>query len=191
VPSFEHQMLAELLRVCGELAPELLRSYAGMDLPHACVTPGSIDLSQVTSTEHRADAVQILRRADGSAAGGVIIEVQLGKDPDKRLSWPAYVTDLRAEYACPVVLLVISDDPGVVRWARAPIETGHPRFVFEPIVLGFADLPRILDAERARMPPELAVLSTVAHPDLDTAKVAMEAVGELPEEKRRLYWSSS
>src|SRR5512140_1359849 len=57
VPSRRHQVLVELFRNCGELAPELLRTCAGIKLDHDHVEPGSIDLSQVASTEYRADSV--------------------------------------------------------------------------------------------------------------------------------------
>jgi len=47
------------------LAAELLRSCAGIDIDHTRADHGSIDLSQVVSTEDRADNVAILRGPDG------------------------------------------------------------------------------------------------------------------------------
>lgn len=48
---------------------------------------------------------------------------------DKRLTWPVYVTTLRAKLDCSAVLLVVAPDPEVAAWARQPIELGHPGFL--------------------------------------------------------------
>jgi hypothetical protein len=187
VPSRRHQILVELFRNCGELAPELLRTCAGITLDHDHVEPGSIDLSQVVSTEYRADAVVELRARDGAVVAAVIVEVQLRSDAAKPYSWPVYVTALRAEHRCPVVLLVVTTKRSVARWARRPIEIGHPGFCLLPVVLSFQDLPRIIDLPSARRLPELAVLSAMAHPALEVASTAVEAISVLPEDQNRLY----
>jgi hypothetical protein len=187
VPSFLHEFLVDLFRRCGELAPELLRCCAGIGLAHEQAEEGSIDLSQVTSPGFRADSVVKLYGAQHVLSCAVIVEVQLGIDPVKRRSWPAYVAGLRAELGCPVVLLVISNDRTVVRWARRSIELGHPGFRLVPIVLGFEDLPRVVDPVTARKLPQLAVLSSMAHRELEVAETALEAIADLPEDLNRLY----
>jgi hypothetical protein len=53
------------------LAAEL-RCCAGIDIDHARADHGSIDLSQVVSTEYRADNVAILGGPDGRPVTGVI-----------------------------------------------------------------------------------------------------------------------
>ena len=74
-----------------------------------------------------------------------------------------------------------------MRWARRRIELGHPDFSLAPIVLGFEDLPRVVDPVTARELPELAVLSSMAHRDLEVAEAALDAIAALPEDLNRLY----
>lgn len=186
VPSFRHEILVDLFRKRGELAWELLRG-ARIAFDHDRVAPGSIDLSQVVSTAYRADAVTELHDRDGKVIAVAIVEVQLAVDLDKRYSWPLYVTAARANLRCPAVLLVIAPEPAVAAWARASIALGHPGFCLAPLVVSFADLPRVTDAAVAGRLPELAVLSAMAHPELDVAITAVDAVLPLPEDLRKLY----
>jgi hypothetical protein len=187
VPSVLHQVLVDMFRNCGELAPELLRICAGIELEHNRVEPRSIDLSQVASTEYRADSVVELRGHGDAIVAAVIVEVQLSVDPDKLHSWPLYITALRRQFKCLVFLLVITTEPSVAHWARQPIALGHPGFRLEPLVVDFADLPRIVDPGAAERLPELAVLSAMAHPELDVATAAVGALTMLPEDQKRLY----
>lgn len=188
MPSFDHEILVDLFREDGRLAPELLRRCAGIDFEHTRVEHRSIDLSQVVPTEYRADDVLILLRRDGGATSAVIVEVQLQEDNDKLLAWPVYVAALRARLRCPAVLLVLTREPAIRRWASRPIELGHPGFQLTPLVIGFAEVPRITDLETASQHPQLAVLSVMAHPELAIAEVAIEAISRLPERLVRLYF---
>jgi hypothetical protein len=190
-PSFNHEVLVELFRNRPELACELLAMCAGIDARADRVELGSIDLSQVVSVEYRADAVIVLRDREGSIVSAVIVEVQLQPDNAKHFSWPAYVTALRSRLDGPVALLVVTDDASVARWARQPIETGHPGFVLTPIVIDLHDVPRVTDPERARETPELAVLSAIAHPELATARAALIGISMLREERNTYTWISS
>src|SRR4051794_22270878 len=149
MPSFAHEILVDLFRECGPLAAELLRQCAGIAVEHTRVKGESIDLSQVVSTEYRADNVAVLYDRDGRAVTGVIVEVQLQEDRDKLRTWPLYVAALRARLSCPAVLLVVAPEPGVARWARRPIELGHPDFRLTPLVIDFATVPRVRDREAA------------------------------------------
>jgi len=188
VPSTQHEILVELFRNRGELAAALIRMRDGIALDHARVERGSIDLSQVTSTEYRSDSVILLQDPGGQDLGAIVVEVQLGIDADKRYSWPVYVSVLRAQRRCPTKLLVITSDPVVARWASAPIELGHPGFCLAPIVVDFEQVPRIVDPAAALKLPELAVLSVMAHPEVEVALAAAHAIEGLPEEQKRLYW---
>jgi len=188
VPSTQHEILVELFRNRGELAAALVRMRDGIALDHARVERGSIDLSQVTSTEYRSDSVILLQDPGGQDLGAIVVEIQLGIDADKRYSWPVYVSVLRAQRRCPTKLLVITSDPVVARWASAPIELGHPGFCLAPIVVDFEQVPRIVDPAAALKLPELAVLSVMAHPELEVALAAAHAIEGLPEEQKRLYW---
>lgn len=188
MPSFPHELLVELFRQRPVLAVELLRDAAGIQLDSVTVERGSIDLSQVVPTEYRSDALAVLRDAAGVAVAVVVTEVQLGYDENKRRTWPVYVATARAGYRCPATLLVLAPDPAIARWAGQPIEMGHPGFVLQPVVIGYAQIPRVCDAESARAAPELAVLSVMAHRDLETAEAAEAGMAGLPEDKQQLYW---
>jgi hypothetical protein len=187
MPSFRHEILVDLFRGNGRLAAELLRTCAGIAVDHARVALESIDLSQVAPTGYYADAVAILRDDDDRPVTGVIIEVQLQADQDKLLSWPVYVTTLRAKLACAAVLLVVAPDRDVATWARQPIELGHPGFRLTPVVIELDDVPHVRDRAAASRLPELAMLSVMAHPELEIADAAVEAISQLPEDRRRLY----
>jgi hypothetical protein len=187
VLSFDHEMLVELFRKNGELATELLRACAGIKLDHARVELGSIDLSRVAPAGYYADAVAIVHGDDNKPVAGVIVEVQLQTDRNKRLTWPVYVTALRAELDCSAMLLVFTPDPAVAAWARQPIEVGHPGFRLAPIVIGLDQVPQVRDADAASRLPELAVLSAMAHPEIEIAENAIGALAQLPEDQARLY----
>jgi flagellar biosynthesis/type III secretory pathway protein FliH len=117
----------------------------------------------------------------------VIVEVQLRTDERKLLSWPVYVSTLRAKLACAAVLLVVAPDRDVATWARQPIELGHPGFRLTPVVIEFKDVPWVRDRAAASRLPELAMLSVMAHPELEIAEVAVGAISQLPEDRRQLY----
>jgi hypothetical protein len=125
---------------------------------------------------------------------GIVVEVQLSADEDKGFSWPFYVTGLRARIRCEVCLLVVTAEEVVVQWASRPIELGGgSRFV--PLVLGPSGVPEVTDEEQARLDPELAVLSAMAHgQDVDADKTlriavaAMAASVGLDAERSTLYF---
>jgi hypothetical protein len=185
--SFDHEILVSLFRESGQLAAELLEACAGIAVDHARVALESIDLSQVAPTAYYADAVTVLRDRANRPVTGVIVEVQLNIDRTKLLSWPVYVTTLRAKLACAAVLLVVAPEPEVAVWARQPIELGHPGFRLTPVVIEFDNVPWVRDRAAASRLPELAMLSVMAHPELEIAEVAVEAISQLPEDRRRLY----
>jgi hypothetical protein len=186
--SFLHELLVDLFRQRPELALELLRACVGMQLEGATAELGSIDLSQVVPAEYRTDAITVVRDAARRAIAAVLVEVQLWSDEDKRRTWPVYVAAARASYGCPATLVVLAPSPAVARWASQPIELGHPGFALRPIVIGYDRIPRICDAAAAVAAPELAVLSAMAHRDLETAEAAKTGLAGLPEDKQRLYW---
>jgi hypothetical protein len=120
--------------------------------------------------------------------GAVIVEVQRQIDRAKHRTWPVYVTNLAARLDCSVMLLVFTPDPALAAWARRPLETGHPGFRLTPIVMGFDDVPRIVELAAAHEAPELAVLSALAHRDLAVAIAATVAVARLAKDKAKLYF---
>ena len=191
MPSLIHEALLDLFRNRAELTRELLRILCPDQLPaldHSTAESASIDLSQVTSTEYRADQVTVFRRADRSASLAVVIEVQLHIDPRKRVTWPVYVTTAGANLECPVLLLVLAPDPAVARWASRPIPTGHPGFDLRPLVLSYSEIPRVVEPQHAVQLPELGVLSALAHPEHDVALAAFAGLRTLPDDQVKLYF---
>ena len=192
MPSHLHEVLLLLFRNRPALAPELLREALRLQLPdYTDVRIDSADLTDIQPAEYRADLVVLLLR--DTPVLGIVLEVQLSSDEDKRYVWPAYVANLRARIRCPVCLLVIAADEGVARWACKAVELGGGnRFI--PWVLGPSGVPEITDHERAIEDPELAVLSALAHghdPNTDKAvriaQLAQMASLPLDAERSTLY----
>jgi hypothetical protein len=177
MPSHLHEALLLLFHNRPALAPELLREALQVQLPdYTDVRIDSADLTDIQPAEYRADLVVLLLR--DTPVLGIVLEVQLSSDEDKRYVWPVYVANLRARIRCPVCLLVIAGDEAVARWAGKAVELGGGnRFV--PWVLGPSGVPEITDKERAIEDPELAVLSAMAHaqdPNTDkSARIALLA----------------
>lgn len=67
--------------------------------------------------------------------------------------------------------------------------TRSPGYVLRPIVIGFEQVPRITDHAQARAAPQLAVLSAIAHRDVETAEAARAALDMMSEEDRKRYWA--
>lgn len=163
VPSSLHETLIEMFRHRPSLAAELLAGALGLDVPdHLRARVDTGDLSDLSPTEYRADAVVVLSDASAPVMA-VVVEVQLRRDADKRWSWPVYLTTLRARMRCPTVVLVVCVDDATARWCAAPIELGHPGATIVPLVLGPGSVPVVTDAADAGRQPELAVLSAMAH----------------------------
>jgi len=163
MPSHLHEILIEMFRDRPLLAAELLRGplhVAVPDFDEARLSAG--DLTDVTPTEYRADAVVTLA-GEGITVLAVVIEVQLRVDGRKRRSWPAYVATLHARLGCPVALMVVCPVQVVADWCAAPISFGPPGSVLTPVALGPEQVPVITDLDTARRVPELAVLSALAH----------------------------
>ena len=98
MPSLTHDALLQLFRNRPGLAPELLRDVLRAPVPtFDHVRIGDTTLTDVVPTEYRADLVLLLEGATGAAPrAALVVEAQLGRDPDKRWSWPVYLTSLRA-----------------------------------------------------------------------------------------------
>jgi hypothetical protein len=191
VPSLRHESLLALFRNRPALATELLEQGLGLALPaHDDLRLESAALTEVAPVPYRADLVVQLWN-EGKLVLGVVVEAQLGPDPDKRFTWPLYVASLRARLGCPCWLLVLSPDASVARWCAEPINLGHPGHTLTPLVLGPEAVPVLVNAEQARAAPELAVLSAMAHgagPNgLEVALAALGAAVGLDEERSGFY----
>ncbi|WP_438008114.1 hypothetical protein WME89_04995 [Sorangium sp. So ce321] len=136
------------------------------------------------------------RRAEltPDAVQAIVIEVQRDVDPDKKFSWPTYVTAVRARKRCGtvVLVLVVAPDAGVAAWAAENIDLGLGLGNVEPLVLGPAVVPEITDPADAEEETELAVLSAVAHGNrpngLTVVQAALVALGRLDQEHALVYF---
>ncbi len=162
MPSLRHETIVELFRHRPELAVTALSGLLGIALPpHERVRLEPAEHVELEPTEYRADNVVVLTEPGGVDVAAVVVEVQLGRDRHKRLTWPVYLANLRARLDCPVLLLVVCVDAGVARWCAAPIPIGHPAFVLTPLVLGPDRIPVPSTPDDA--PAEVAVLAAMAH----------------------------
>jgi hypothetical protein len=83
-----HEMLVLLFRNHSRSAAELLREMEVQLPEYDQVREESSDLSNLRPAEYRADLVLFLMRGPHKVLG-VIVEVQLACDDDKRFAWPA------------------------------------------------------------------------------------------------------
>jgi hypothetical protein len=191
MPSQLHEVLVLLFKNRPELAPVLLREALHLELPaYTEVRLESAELTDVMPTEYRADLVVLL--VHDKPVLGIVVEVQLSIDKAKCLTWPVYVTGLRARIGCDCGLLVITPSRRVAAWAARPIVV-HAGFQLTPWVVGPAGVPIVTEPDKAKQMPELAVLSVMAHGkgDVQTAvKIALNAssaFSDLDEDSRTLY----
>ncbi len=191
MPSMAHEILVDLFKNRPSLAAEILVEVLGLSLPdYTEARIASADLTEIQPAEYRADVVVLLLDG-GTPVRVVIVEVQLAADPQKRLSWPAYVTVARAVHGCPAALLVVAPDPAVAGWCAEPIETGVPGFVLRPPVLRRTAVPVVTDLEEAARSPELGVLSAMSHGETGQgatiAAAVLPALRGLDDDRVRLY----
>jgi hypothetical protein len=210
MPSTEHDIVGRFFREHPAFAAQLLSGLLGLPLPHYDeARTESIDFTDVQPTPYFADAAVSLvvrralrvphqrrarrrRRRPDPAVRGIAVEVQRGRDPHKRRSWPVYVATFSALLGCPVTLLVIATREDVARWAAKPIKFGEPDGLLRPVVLGPGQIPAIVDPEAARQNPELAVLSARVHGNTPEAGAVfaalLAALKELDQENAQLYY---
>ncbi|WP_437932468.1 hypothetical protein WMF37_25475 [Sorangium sp. So ce291] len=193
MPTLEHNALVEMFREHPELAPHVLATLFHVEVPpHASVKVVESSLDQLIPVEFRADLVLELRDANGALVLAIVLEVQRDVDPDKKFSWPTYVTVVRARKRCGTVVLVVAPDAGVAAWAAENIDLGLGLGNVEPLVLGPAVVPEITDPAEAEKETELAVLSAVAHGNgpngLTVVRAALVALGRLDQEHALVYF---
>ncbi|TNC28767.1 hypothetical protein [Amycolatopsis alkalitolerans] len=163
MPSHTHEALTLLFRNQPSLAAELLSSSFDLPVPdYESARVESGDLTDLSPTEYRADAVVVLSSSE-AAELAVVVEVQLRRDRGKCWSWPVYLATLRARLRCPAVLLVVCVDEVTAAWCATPLELGHPGWVLAPLVLGPDRVPVVTDTDLAASCPELVVLSAASH----------------------------
>jgi hypothetical protein len=161
MPSSEHAILVDLFRARPSLAPTLL-GYLGFELRGA-LEPEIVDSTfPATVADRHADLVLVVPGPGGKPRLVIVVEAQLGKDPDKPRRWLQYHVALEERHRCDVVVLVVTADAKVAAWAADAIVIG-PHGWFAPAVLGPEDVPRLLHVREEERTPELVVLSAMAH----------------------------
>ncbi|KYG10903.1 hypothetical protein BE21_58540 [Sorangium cellulosum] len=193
MPSVTHEALVELFKNRPTLAAEMLHDALGQPVPaftEARIEPS--DLAEIVPSDRRADVIVVLLVAEQQRpAMAIVVEVQLGPDPDKPYVWPVYATQTRARHRCPTRLLVVTIDRKMARWCAQPIDTGHPGWTLTPLVLGPEGVPVVTDAEQAKAAPEVVVLSAMAHGQEEAGEAIgvafLAAAARLDQERRGLY----
>jgi hypothetical protein len=194
-PSLIHERVIALVRDNPAFAASLLRELLYIEVPRfdeARLTEAA--LHQLVPVEYHADAVVLfdIIYDNKKPVFGTIFEVQLERRDRKRYTWPLYAVAARARYECPFVVIAVTPDPAVARWASQPIDLGDG-MIFRPRVIGPEGIPQVTDRDQAVRAPQLAVLSVVAHGggEVETAvpiaRAAVDAVLRLPEDQRLLY----
>ena len=186
--SLTHEALLRLLRDQPEVALRLLPPAWGID-PEGPLRALPADLTEPVPVELRADLALLLREGTAEALG-LVVEVQLSIDPQKRWTWPCYVTQLRLRHRLPFALVVIAPSPAVAAWARAPIAIG-PLGSLQPWVIGPEEVPAITDPAVAQAAPALAALSALFHArgprGAEVAGAALAATSALDPRHRWVY----
>ncbi|WP_438016946.1 hypothetical protein WMF18_40160 [Sorangium sp. So ce315] len=194
MPSMTHEALVELFKNRPTLAAEMLQDALGQPVP--AFTEARIvssDLTEIMPSDRRADVIVVLLVGEQQQpAMAIVVEVQLGVDPEKPYSWPVYVTQTRARHRCPTWLLVVAIDAEIARWCARPIDMGHPGLTLTPLVLGPEGVPVVTEAAQATAAPEVVVLSAMAHGQGEAAEAIgvafLAAAAGLDEERRTVYW---
>ncbi|GAA2291364.1 hypothetical protein GCM10010402_57260 [Actinomadura luteofluorescens] len=178
MPSANHELPIALFRDQPALAPEILQAVSGIKPPeYEHISLGSECFNDDNPTEYRADSTVLLGDPKRPELA-IIVENQLRPDRRKRFSWPVYLSTLRARRECPVTLLALCPNETTSAWCREPIEMGHEGWVLRPWVLNLAEAPAVIDVDKARALPELAILGTPAHADGPHRKAVLTAFAE-------------
>ncbi|WP_437482679.1 hypothetical protein WME75_41340 [Sorangium sp. So ce1014] len=193
MPSVIHEALVELFKNRPTLAAEMLQDALGQ--PVVAFTEARVessDLAEIVPSDRRADVIVVLLVGEQQRpAMAIVVEVQLGVDPDKPYVWPVYVTQTRARHRCSTWLLIVTIDAEIARWCSRPINAGHPGLTLTPLVLGPAGVPVVTDAEQAKAAPEVVVLSAMAHGQSEAGEAIgvafLGAAAGLDEERRAVY----
>ena len=91
-----------------------------------------------------------------------------------RYTWPLYAVAARARYECPFIVIAVTPDLGVARWASQPIDLGGG-MMFRPHVIGPEGIPQVTDRDLAVREPQLAV-ANVRRPAPDHGRPQLDDV---------------
>ena len=161
--SLLHEAPLEILRVAPSFVLELLE-IAHRPFVSAGSRNAGAPVEVIVADSHLAEPIPHLRAADfvaivrtGNRAQCVVVEVQRTRVAAKKRVWPHYVTHLDLRLGMPVVLVVLTFDEGVAKWARHSPARGS--VAFAPLVLG----PVELRSHGGEDSPALITLETLSH----------------------------
>ncbi len=191
MPKLFHEALVQLIRAAPQALVRLLPPSLGLAGPVAAIVQVTADeLVDLHLAEYRSDVVVVLGDAKAPNAG-LINEVQTSFDADKRWTWPVQAAGLWARLRCPVAIVVFAFDDAVAATYRQTIDLGWGLIKVTPIVIGRTNIPVITDIDEARICPELAVMSAMAHGNQPGAErialTALAASETLDNEARTFY----
>ncbi|GAA0424682.1 hypothetical protein Acor_37130 [Acrocarpospora corrugata] len=172
-----HEGLAGIATLDPGHTADALRAL--FELPVSSTDPARVlsgNLTECTPSEYRADAALLYGTEPNRF--GVIVEVQLKPDQDKRMSWPAYITNLRARDECPTCLVVICPSRRTAKWASQPIEIGHPGLTLVPLVIGPDNTPvytEVADAVGNIGLASIAAITQSKHPQINEILATLTA----------------
>lgn len=125
-------------------------------------------LTAIEPVERRVDTAMMFTTTPGNRFI-VVFEVHGGNSREaieaRRRDWPYQLVSLQGKYGCPVVLVVVCQDPRMTMWAAEPISLGPrcwPTFVVNPLVIGPENI-RLPSGPIAREQLSVAALSVLAH----------------------------
>jgi len=189
MPTGEHESTIELVEQNPEILVWLLANLHGVQVPrihHARRRP-----VEARTRTYRADGMTLFYDKDDRLLLGIVLEVQRRWDPGKRWTWKVYVAHLETEEQVNAALVVYCTSPRVARRYRRLFKTEGLSLHLRPFIYTAADVPLVVDVERARAEPALALLSAICHgrnPGVVTAFPALvEALEALGPEKGPRY----
>lgn len=137
-----------------ELLLAVLAPVVDLGLPaRVRARPASAQFTDLAPPSYHADVVLRIEDARGRLLHLFIVEIQLRRDPGKRISWPFYVASARTQIGARsrLTLVVLALDAAVAAWCAQPIALDTNGSVLRPLVLQleqrFGPLPG--DAARA------------------------------------------
>jgi hypothetical protein len=160
-----YTFLARMLRESPALALRLVQIIA-REPPPAGATLEPIP-TQVWDSRPRGysqpEAAYLIKDAAGKLLSPLVLAVQLGPSPGKKDEWLHCTATLLARFRSLVTFVAVTLDRDTERWCAEPLVLDHGPSVFHPAVVGPSVIPRIVDIAQAKVMPELAVLSALAH----------------------------
>jgi hypothetical protein len=180
----QHEALHRIFQHDRELFARTMSHVFHEDVPiPRNVSILDTDFTEVRPHMRRGDSVLLAEFLveEAEARYIVVVESQLREDEEKERRWPYYIAYLHDKYECPVILLVVCNDPATADWARIPIRIGLPRLTCMTVtawVLGPDNLDLVTDPDQAAEDVGLAVLAAITHSQSGRINDILEALAE-------------